>query len=173
MSASPAEPVPPRGPFLYFAFGSNLDAARLHIHCPSARLVSAARLPDYRLAFSLESKRNWMGGVADIRPHDGDEVWGALWVIDADESHELDAQEGLFRDPPAYRRVAVEVTTPAGDVVRCRSYQVVTPDEQGFLPSPAYQKTLLRGARSLELPEHYIARLEALEHNSREGGQPG
>ncbi len=27
-------------PFLYFGFGSNLEAARLHIHCPSAHFLS-------------------------------------------------------------------------------------------------------------------------------------
>ena len=41
-------------PFLYFGYGSNLDEARLHLHCPSARLVTTARLGGYRLAFSIE-----------------------------------------------------------------------------------------------------------------------
>jgi gamma-glutamylcyclotransferase len=161
-----------RWPFLYFAFGSNLDEARLHIHCPSARLVTIARLADHRLAFSIESKRNWHGGVADVRPAPGDEVWGALWLIDGAEGHPLDEQEGVSRDPPAYRRIAVEVDTPAGDRVRCRSYQVVTPDREGFLPSPAYKQTILRGARALSLPPDYIARLEALADNGYEGGGP-
>jgi len=55
-------------PFLYFGYGSNLDEERLHIHCPSARLVGIARLADHRLAFSIESKNTWHGGVADVRP---------------------------------------------------------------------------------------------------------
>ncbi len=58
------------------------------------------------------------GPLPDRLPAPGDEVWGALWLIDATESRPLDEQEGLFRDPPAYRRVTVEVTTAAGDVVR-------------------------------------------------------
>ena len=107
-----------RDDFLYFGFGSNLDAARLRIHCPSAQLVSTARLADHRLAFTLESKRNWLGGVADILPEPGAEVWGALWRIDAGESEELDRQEGLFRDPPAYRRVALDVATQPSTLVR-------------------------------------------------------
>ena len=163
----------PVASFLYFAFGSNLDAGRLHIHCPSARLVTTARLADHRLAFSIESKRNWHGGVADIRPSAGDEVWGAIWRIDGAEGRPLDEQEGVFREPPAYRRVTVEVTTPAGDLVRCRSYQVVTPDAEGFAPSPAYKETILRGARELGLPRGYVARLEALADNGYAGGGPG
>lgn len=163
----------PTAPFLYFAFGSNLDIERLRMHCPSARLVSIARLAEHRLAFSIESKRNWHGGVADIRPSTGGEVWAALWLIDAAEGGPLDEQEGVFREPPAYRRVTVEVTTPAGDVVRCRSYQVVAPDPKGFAPSPAYKQTILRGARALGLPAGYVADLERLVDNGYEGGGPG
>lgn len=169
-------PEEPAGPFLYFAYGSNLDEARLHMHAPSARLVSVARLEGYRLAFSIESKRSWLGGVGDIvratpvEASHASEVWGALWVVDAEHSRALDEQEGVFRDPPAYRRLTVEVTTPAGDRVRCRTYQVVTPEPAGFLPSPAYRDTILRGARALGLPEAYLARLEAIEHNGRDGG---
>ena len=168
----PEYPTPedPAGPFLYFAYGSNLDVDRAHIHAPSARLVTIARLEGYRVAYSLESKRSWLGGVGDIVEAPGDEVWGALWLIDAAESHALDDQEGVFRAPPAYRRMTVEVTTPAGDRVTCRTYQVATPDSDGFLPSPAYRDTILRGARALGLPSHYLARLEATPHNGREGG---
>lgn len=160
----------PAGPFLYFSYGSNLDIERLHLHAPSARLVSAARLDGYRVSYTIESKRSWLGGVGDIVETAGDEVWGALWVIDAADSYGLDEQEGVFRDPPAYRRITVEVTTTAGDVVRCRSYRVVTPDPAGFLPSPAYKATILRGARAVGLPEAYIARLASTPDNGREGG---
>ena len=164
--------MPDEPAFLYFAFGSNLDEARLRMHCPSARFVLPARLPDHRLAFSIESKRSWHGGVADIVPRAGDEVWGALWAIAGEHARALDEQEGLFRDPPAYRRYRVTVATASADSVTCRSYQVVSPDTQGFAPSPAYLDTILRGARACGLPAHYIAQLEAIEHNRYEGGGP-
>jgi gamma-glutamylcyclotransferase (GGCT)/AIG2-like uncharacterized protein YtfP len=159
-------------PFLYFGYGSNLDEARLHIHCPSARLVTTARLADHRLAFSIESKNTWHGGVADIRPEAGREVWGALWLIDEEHSEPLDRQEGVFRDPPAYRRIVVDLETAAGDRVTCRSYQVVTPDPAGIRPSPAYRETILRGARALALPEPYLRGLEAIEDNGYAGAGP-
>lgn len=151
--------------FLYFAFGSHLDVERLHLHCPSARFVSSARLDDHRLAFSIESRNTWHGGVADIVRSGGDEVWGALWLLDAADSHALDEQEGVFRTPPAYERLRVTVETPAGDRVTCRSYHVVTPDRAGFAPSPAFKATLLRGARACGLPASYVARLEAIGDN--------
>jgi gamma-glutamylcyclotransferase (GGCT)/AIG2-like uncharacterized protein YtfP len=163
----------PDAAFLYFAFGSNLDAARLHIHCPSARFVSIARLADHRLAFTIESRNTWHGGVADIVPAPGVEVWGALWVVGGEHSRPLDEQEGVFRDPPAYHRYRVTVETPAGDTVGCRAYQVVAPDLNGIAPSPAYKATILRGARAIALPPAYIETLEAIADNGYVGGGPG
>lgn len=165
MTALDASRLPELAAFLYFAFGSHLDRERLHMHCPSARFVTSARLADRRLAFSIESRNTWHGGVADIAPSAGDEVWGALWVLDGADSHALDEQEGLFRMPPAYERCTVTVTTPAGDRVTCRSYHVVTPNLAGIDPSPAFKATLLRGARACGLPADYIARLEAIADN--------
>jgi hypothetical protein len=81
-------------------------------------------------------------------------------------------QEGLFREPPAYERYGVNVTTESGDEITCRSYRVAAPDPEGFAPSPAYMQTLLRGARALPLPDHYIAALEAIEDNGYAGGGP-
>jgi gamma-glutamylcyclotransferase (GGCT)/AIG2-like uncharacterized protein YtfP len=159
--------------FLYFAFGSNLDAGRLQAHCPSARFVTSARLADHRLAFSIESRNTWHGGVADILPSVGDEVWGALWVIDGEEARALDEQEGVFRTPPAYERVTVTVATPAGDTVTCRSYHVVAPDLEGIAPSPAFKAALIRGARACGLPEAYVARLEAISDNGATAPAPG
>lgn len=159
-------------PFLYFGYGSNLDRERLHIHCPSAQLVGTARLADHRLAFSIESKNTWHGGVADIRAETGSEVWGALWLIDDEHAEPLDRQEGVFRDPPAYRRIGVDLETAAGDQVRCRSYQVVTPHPDGHLPSPAYRDTILRGAEAIGLPADYLRELEAIGHNGYVGGGP-
>jgi hypothetical protein len=162
-------PDHPATPFLYFAYGSNLDAARLQTHCPSARLIAAARLADHRLAFSIESHNTWHGGVANVLPAPGAEVWGALWLLAPADSPALDAQEGVDRDPPAYRRYPVRVTTLAGDAVECRSYQVVAPDPAGFAPSPAFKAALLRGARACGFPPHYVAALEAIADNGYAG----
>ena len=159
--------------FLYFAFGSNLDQRRLHLHCPSAALIAPARLAGHRLAFSIESANTWHGGVADIVPAPGQAVWGVLWAISGQHSRPLDEQEGVFRDPPAYKRYRVTVTTPAGDEVTCRSYQVVSPNLEGYAPSPAYRETLLRGASAARLPAAYVARLEAIADNGYAGGGPG
>jgi gamma-glutamylcyclotransferase (GGCT)/AIG2-like uncharacterized protein YtfP len=158
--------------FLYFGYGSNLDVERLHENCPSARLMLTARLAAHRLAFTRNSEIRWHGGVADILAEPGSEVWGAVWAIDGEHSHALDRQERLFRTPPGYERYGVTVTSADGEQIGCRSYRVVAPDPRGFAPSPAYKETILRGARALALPDHYIAALEAIEHNGDEDRSP-
>ena len=160
----------PGGPFLYFGYGSNLDLEQLRAHCPSASFVSIARLADHRFALTIESQNTWLGGVGDMQLTPGDEIWGALWLIAAEDSPALDGHMGLLREPPAYARTTVEVTTPAGDVVRCRSYAVAAPHLEGYLPSPAYRDAVVRGARGIGLPEAYIERLAAIPDNGRVGG---
>ncbi len=167
LQACTAGRATPESPFLYFGYGSSMDADRMRQTAPHARLIGPARLADHILAFSIESKNTWHGGVADILPSPGDEVWGALWLVSPEESHALDEHEGVFRDPPAYRRVTVEVTTPSGDRVRCRSYQVVTPDPRTPPPSRAFKETLVRGARTVGLPASYVARLATIQDNGR------
>ena len=174
MTAAPGSADQPD--FLYFGYGSNLDVERLHENCPSATLVLTARLADHRLAFTRNSEVRWHGGVADILPEPRSEVWGAVWAIDGEHSHALDRQEGLFSTPPGYERYSVTVTSADGEPIGCRSYRVAAPDRRGFAPSPAYKGTLVRGARALALPAHYITALEAIEDNGwrrpSQGGAP-
>ena len=157
--------------FLYFAYGSNLSEARLRENCPSARLVTVARLSGYRLAFTMRSD-NWGGGVADIRPQPEGEVWGAVWCIATDESARLDRQEGVHATPPRYRRIDVAVVTPEGDALECLAYQVVTPATHEIPPSPRYRQTMLRGARACALPPDYVERIAALPDTSTGDGGP-
>ena len=156
-----AAPTGDLGHFLYFAYGSNLSEERLHERCPSARLETTARLPDYRLAFTRRSER-WGGGVADIRPDGGAEVWGAVWRVPSGEGAALDAQEGVHASPPRYRRLEVRVATPAGKTLACLAYQVVEPEAEHVPPSEAYLATLLRGARACSLASSYVEQIEAL-----------
>jgi hypothetical protein len=161
----------PEPPFLYFAFGSNLSHERLRSHCPSARFLAPARLDDHRLAFTIESRNTWHGGVADVLPSEGDAVWGALWLINGDDSQALDEYEGVLRDPSAYERYVVTVETEQGDRITCRSYRVVSPNLHGFAPSPAFKATLLTGARECALPDAYIAMLDAIADNGYQGSK--
>ncbi|XP_017072238.1 gamma-glutamylcyclotransferase isoform X2 [Drosophila eugracilis] len=75
--------------FLYFGFGSNMLAKRIHIQNPTAVRVGPAQLTDYRLDFAFESAR-WGGAVATIVPTPADHVWGTLWEIDLSNLPDID-----------------------------------------------------------------------------------
>ena len=68
---------------LYFAYGSNLSIRQMRRRCPGSEVVGRARLPDYRLGFTRYATKR-KGGVADIVPEPGAEVWGALYTVDDD-----------------------------------------------------------------------------------------
>ena len=54
--------------FNYFAYGSNMDTARMLARCPGARLVGAATLPGFRLVERLYADVEPSAGVRGERP---------------------------------------------------------------------------------------------------------
>lgn len=94
------------GTFLYFAYGSNLLADRIHINNPSAKRAGIGKievnkftlfniayrlvsLQGYELDFITFSKR-WRGNSATIVNRPGSHVWGALWEINNEDMVALD-----------------------------------------------------------------------------------
>ena len=139
---------------LYFAYGANLDLRRFRRRCPGATVVGRARLPDYQLAFTRYSRAE-KGGVADIVPQPGAEVWGALYEIDESCFDALDEYEGA---PRAYRREVVRVIDDAG--VEREAVAYVANKTGDFAPSRQYLAQIARGARDHHLPEEYVRALE-------------
>ncbi|NWI17460.1 GGCT glutamylcyclotransferase, partial [Crypturellus soui] len=165
-------PVPAGpGDLLYFAYGSNLLRERLVLSCPSAALRAVARLPDFKLAFGHHRGRIsplWHGGAATVVPSPGDEVWGTVWKMDAGHLSALDKQEGV--EEGIYVPIEVNVRTPAGEELTCRSYQMR--DRVCAPPSPQYKKVICMGARQNGLPAEYQEKLEAIETNNYAGPVP-
>ena len=137
---------------LYFAYGSNLDAEQLAQRCPSSRGLYRARLPDHRLDFSYFSRR-WLGGAADVLPHSGQEVWGAVYELAEADLMRLDRYEA------GYDRVLLRVETDAGALLHAVSYTVTA--KHFFPPTPVYVERILRGAERWKLPEQYLEQLRS------------
>ncbi|XP_049762236.1 gamma-glutamylcyclotransferase-like isoform X3 [Schistocerca cancellata] len=81
--------------FLYFAYGSNLLAKRIHINNPTAVRISKAKLADYRLDFGYWSRR-WKGAAATVVPDQGKHVWGAVWQMDKSDMDNLDRTDTVY-----------------------------------------------------------------------------
>ncbi|KAF0304795.1 Gamma-glutamylcyclotransferase [Amphibalanus amphitrite] len=123
-------------------------------------------LKGYRLDFNYYSKR-WKGAAATIEEDCDKHVWGVIWELDEEHLKTLDEQEGVQQG--IYRPVTVTAETPAGERLRCRSYQLVTPPERDRRPSAVYKDVIERGAAENQLPAEYRARLAAIEDNGYRG----
>jgi len=135
---------------LYFAYGSNLDAEQLAQRCPSSRGLYRARLPDHRLDFTYFSRR-WVGGAADVLPHSGEEVWGAVYELAEADLMRLDRYEA------GYDRVVLRVEADDGALHHAVSYTVTA--KYNFPPTETYVERMLRGGERWKLPTHYLEQL--------------
>ncbi|XP_067002424.2 gamma-glutamylcyclotransferase isoform X2 [Anabrus simplex] len=164
--------------FLYFAYGSNLLAQRIHINNPTAKRIATGKLKDYRLDFNFWSP-GWKGCVATIVPQEGSVTWGAVWEIDISNLPNLDRQELVHKG--VYFPLQVTIETTDHEKLSCRTYQLYDippplkeyqelPEERR--PSKTYLKVIIEGAKESCLPESYISSLELIPDNGQESNFP-
>jgi gamma-glutamylcyclotransferase (GGCT)/AIG2-like uncharacterized protein YtfP len=143
----------------YFAYGSNLAPRIMEEWCPGADYLGPARLDGFRLAFLRRSPR-WKAGAADVIPHDGHAVWGALYAVGEAELDALDTKE--FVAISGYRRREVVVVCHDGAIVPAATYEVVDKAEDELTPKAEYLALMLEGATERGLPDEWIAHLRSL-----------
>jgi hypothetical protein len=146
----------------YFAYGTNIDPARMTTRLPGATVVGPAVLDDYELEFTIRD-REWGGGVANIRPEPGRHVYGLLWNVPDAELAELDTYRG---DESHLRRDEVSVRT-SDAVVTAVTFRV---DQLAnhVPPSFDYLKHLRSAVVAQGLPPEALA---AIDDADRFGGQ--
>jgi gamma-glutamylcyclotransferase (GGCT)/AIG2-like uncharacterized protein YtfP len=135
-----------RKPRMYFAYGSNLHIHQMAARCPAAEQVMPGKLYDWRLTFRM---------VADIVPHKGQIVHGALWKITSDCERALDFYEGF---PNLYIKKIVHVEVAPGEYVEAMVYIMKQPARKESRPTVGYYGTIVEGFRHWELP---LEKLEA------------
>ena len=144
----------------YFAYGSNMDPDQIGGRCPSARLVGPARLIDFRLAFTRESKVTFPGsGVADVVPAPGSVVWGAVYSMTEADLEALDRLEGAGT---AYAREEVDVVDADGRIITAFTYVVIRKSEHEIRPSAEYMERVIAGARACGLSRDHIELLNSI-----------
>ena len=143
----------------YFAYGSNLDPGTF-LGRRSMRPLETrvAVLEDFELRFDLPVGPGERG-VANVAPHAGDHVWGALYRLTRAEADRLDLTEGVHRD--AYLRLDVQARASDAALIAAFTYHS-SRGQPGRKPSRRYLGLLLAGARHHGLPEHWVERLRAL-----------
>lgn len=132
---------------LYFAYGSNLCAARLVERAPSAVFVGVGRLANHELTFHKLGRDGT--GKADVVEAEGGVVWGAVAEMDSADLLRLDGFE------PGYERTELPIEGIGVDAwVYRASADVIRADLE---PQAWYLDLVVRGAEARGLPSSYIA----------------
>ncbi len=142
---------------LYAAYGSNLHPLRLRERIASARLLTRALLPNWRLEFH---KRSMDGsGKCNILPG-GNGVRLAVFEISPADKVVLDCIEGVGAGYLHY-----DVDVPA--VGRCATYVAQASHvDDALLPYDWYQELVLLGARAHSFPRPYVDAIAAVHSNT-------
>lgn len=82
---------------LYVAYGSNLNLPQMANRCPTAKVVGASELKDYKLVF----RGGHGSAVATVEPCKGNTVPVLIWEITKEDEIALDRYEGF---PYLYRK---------------------------------------------------------------------
>lgn len=143
----------------YFAYGSNMNPARVRTRGLVFDRVVGAHLADHALHFNKRSRKQRGAGHANIAESPGDVVEGVLYrLAGPDEIEKMDPFEGA---PVQYRRDVVRVCLARdGDIVSAWTYfgnEAVLSD--GLLPPSWYMEHLLAGREYLT--EAYVRRLQS------------
>ena len=154
----------------YFAYGSNLHPVRLRERVPSARLFASTELRGYRLAFHKQGADG--SGKCNLLETGNEEesIHGAIYTLEPEHKPLLDHFEGRgygYLDRPLQ-------LTHQGLKLNCFTYLAQEAHIRSSIqPYHWYKELVLQGARHLNFPQAYVARIEAVvsrqdpEHDRR------
>lgn len=146
----------------YFAYGSNMNPRQMAERCSAARVLCAACLPGYRLAF-YSRNRVWDGGQETVVQAAGQQVWGVLYELTFGDSISLDVWSSVRLDGGgAYFHYPVQVRDAAGSEHTAVLYKkdVLGPPAP---PSSQYLAHIVAGAEANGLPGAYVDYLKNLQ----------
>ena len=124
---------------LFAAYGTGVNRAEMAKHCPTAKLICATELKNYRLAF----RGSKAGALATIEKAKGGSVPALLWEINSQDEAALDRWIGV---PELYRKATIKVRRN-GALVDALIYILIDGKPQNK-PSAFYYSTLLEGYRA-------------------------
>lgn len=121
---------------LYIAYGSNLNRRQMADRCPTARVLGASEMKDFRLLFRGAPT----GAVATVEPYKGGSVPVLVWEVTAADEAALDRYEGW---PYLYRKESVQLKLN-GKPIKAFVYIMNEGRELGQ-PSNYYYSVILEG----------------------------
>ena len=124
---------------LFAAYATGANRTEMAKYCPTAKLIGATELKNYRLAF----RGSKASAVATIEKTKGGNVPALLWEISPQDELALDRWIGV---PELYRKATIKVRRD-GALVETLIYILISGKPQNK-PSAFYYSTLLEGYRA-------------------------
>ena len=124
---------------LYAAYGSNLNREQMADRCPTARVLGASVMEDWRLLF----RGAHAGAVATVEPFEGGSVPVLVWEISPADEAALDRYEGW---PFFYRKETVQIKLN-GKTISAMVY-IMNEGRPLGQPSCYYYAAILEGYRA-------------------------
>ena len=124
---------------VFAAYGAGVNRVEMAKLCPTAKLIGATELKNYRLAF----RGSKASAVATIEKAKSGSVPALLWEISPQDELALDRWVGV---PELYRKAAIKVRRDDA-LVDALIYILISGKPQNK-PSAFYYSTLLEGYRA-------------------------
>jgi hypothetical protein len=154
---------------LYFAYGENMNVARLKkwLFQRGGRpdgigSMQRAVLSGYKLVFNVHKEIPWKAGIANLEASEKGQVEGVLMEVDNTTDSHIQRKEGF---PASSKRIDVSVI---GD--QEKEYDKVTAylstradDGKSHAPTKAYMDLLLEAAGDFEFSDKYVSSLKKVK----------
>jgi len=145
----------------YFAYGANMNPRQIQQRCSTAKVVTVARLPCYRIDFFGHSKI-WDGALATVVRDPEQEAWGVVYELSTTDLERLDAWQDVRMDGTGpYFHYPVRVTGGDGRTYTALLYEKSILGEPRK-PSAPYLDFIVAGAVVHQLPAEYIHLLQSM-----------
>lgn len=145
---------------LYFAYGSNMDAAAMAQRCPRSRFLGRGRLARWRFVVMPS-------GFASVVPDPRASVHGALWETPVSDVWALDRYEQVGQGLYVKRMIPV-LKEPFG-ASPALVYVGAAPNQGAAWRG--YLQDIVAAAERLELPAAYIGYLSQLLAEQKKGAR--
>lgn len=123
----------------YIAYGSNLNIEQMAGRCPTAEIVGATFLRNWRLMF-----RGKNTAVATVEKHEGSRVPVLIWRLQSGDERSLDMYEGY---PHLYRKELLRIAVN-GKRMNAMIYIMNEARHPYDTPSRSYFETIRQGYES-------------------------
>ncbi len=130
----------------YFAYATDLNRRQLAKICPDSRPLFKAVLPNFKLIFTGWSRKT-RGGIASVKPYQGEKVPGAVYELSDLDLQRLDKE---MNSPAERLRITALVIGDDGDSAKATLYVNKKVSEEAE-PSRDYLTEIQQGYRDWEI----------------------